>query len=82
MSLTDSRLPQAGCDKLELAIMSFLEQLHKAYISEQMQKSKVYKRLSEVLGLNDEPMLLSVINRKMYNSLNLYIFIFIQCIIF
>lgn len=30
-----------------------------------MQKMKIYKRLSELLGINDEPMLLSVINRKM-----------------
>lgn len=65
MNLTDSRLPQAGCEKLELAIMSFLEHVRKIYINEQMQKMNVYKRLSEVLGLNDEPMLLSVINRKM-----------------
>ncbi|XP_059618204.1 ran-binding protein 16 isoform X2 [Phlebotomus argentipes] len=67
MNLTDSRLPQAGCVKLELAIMSFLEQVRKTYISEQMHK--VYKRLSEVLGLNDEPMLLSVINRKIIKNL-------------
>lgn len=65
MSLTDARLPQAGCEKLEMATMFFLEQVRKIYISEQMQKMKIYKRLSEVLGVNDEPMLLSVINRKM-----------------
>lgn len=65
ISLTDARLPQAGCEKLELAIMSFLDQVRKIYISEQMQKMKIYKILSEVLGINDEQMLLSVINRKM-----------------
>lgn len=65
MNLSDSRLPQMGCEKLELAMMSFLDQVRKIYIIEQMQKMKVYQRLSEVLGLNDEPMLLSVINRKM-----------------
>lgn len=65
MNLTDARLPQEGCEKLELAIMSFLDQVRKIYIIEQMQKFKVYKRLSELLGINDEPMLLSVINRKM-----------------
>lgn len=65
MNLTDSRLPQIACEKLELAILSFLEQVRKIHINEQIQKAKVYKRLSEVLGLNDEQMLLSVINRKM-----------------
>lgn len=65
MSLTDSRLPQTGCEKLELSMMSFLDHIRKIYIIEQMQKMKIYKRLSELLGINDEPMLLSVINRKM-----------------
>lgn len=65
MTLTDSRLPQSGCEKLELAILSFLEHARKMYISEHTQKFIVYKRLSEVLGLNDEIMLLSVISRKM-----------------
>lgn len=65
MNLTDSRLPQIGCEKLELSMMSFLDHIRKIYIIEQMQKMKIYKRLSELLGINDEPMLLSVINRKM-----------------
>lgn len=65
MNLTDSRLPQMGCEKLELSMMSFLDHIRKIYIIEQMQKMKIYKRLSELLGINDEPMLLSVINRKM-----------------
>lgn len=72
MSLTDSRLPQAGCEKLELAIMSFLEQVRKIYINEPIQKAKVYKRLAEVLGLNDEQMLLSVINRKIITNLKFW----------
>lgn len=65
MNLTDARLPRMGCEKLELAIISFLDQVRRIYIIEQMQKMKIYKRLSEVMGINDEPMLLSVINRKM-----------------
>ena len=45
--------------------MSFFEQFRKIYIGDQVQKtSKVYRRLSEVLGLNDESMVLSVIIRK------------------
>lgn len=65
MSLTDARLPQAGCEKLELAILSFLDQVRKMHITEQAQKPSIYKRLSEVFGLNDEQLLLSFINRKM-----------------
>lgn len=66
MNLTDSRLTQSGCERLELAIMSFLEQVRKIYINEHTQKLKVYKRLSEVLGNTDESMmLLSIISRKM-----------------
>ena len=65
MNLTDGRLAQAGCDKLEMALLSFFEQFRKIYIGDQVQKtSKVYRRLSEVLGLNDESMVLSVIIRK------------------
>ncbi|OWK49924.1 Exportin-7, partial [Lonchura striata] len=61
MNLTDSRLAQAGSEKLELAVLSFFEQFRKIYIGDQVQKSsKLYRRLSEVLGLNDETMVLSV----------------------
>ncbi|CAM4730296.1 unnamed protein product [Leuciscus chuanchicus] len=57
MNLTDLRLAQAGNEKLELAMLSFFEQFRKIYIGDQVQKSsKLYRRLSEVLGLNDETM--------------------------
>ena len=50
---------------MELALLSFFEQFRKIYIGDQVQKtSKVYRRLSEVLGLNDESMVLAVIVRK------------------
>jgi len=70
MQLTDSRLSQGGCEKLELALLSFFEQFRKIYIGDQVQKtSKVYRRLSEILGLNDESMVLSVIIRKVITNL-------------
>ncbi|KAL7981295.1 hypothetical protein Chor_002191 [Crotalus horridus] len=69
MNLTDSRLAQAGNEKLELAMLSFFEQFRKIYIGDQVQKSsKLYRRLSEVLGLNDETMVLSVFIGKMLMS--------------
>ncbi|KAI8427082.1 hypothetical protein MSG28_014720 [Choristoneura fumiferana] len=59
-----------GCEKLELAMMSFFEQFRKIYVGEQVQKnSKVYRRLSEVLGLSDESRLLSVLMRKIITNL-------------
>lgn len=68
MNLTDNRLATAGgyCEKLELSLLSFFEQFRKIYIGDQVQKtSKVYRRLAEVLGLNEETMVLSVFVRKM-----------------
>ncbi|XP_070139108.1 ran-binding protein 16 isoform X6 [Drosophila bipectinata] len=72
ISLTDTRLPQAGCEKLELAILSFLDQVRKMHSSEQAQKANVYKRLNEVFGLSDEQMLLSFINRKIITNLKFW----------
>lgn len=71
MDLTDSRLArQGGCEKLELAMMSFFEMFRKIYVGDQVQKnSKVYRRLSEVLGIADESMLLSVFIRKIITNL-------------
>uniref|UniRef100_A0A0K8S6Q8 Exportin-7/Ran-binding protein 17 TPR repeats domain-containing protein n=3 Tax=Lygus hesperus TaxID=30085 RepID=A0A0K8S6Q8_LYGHE len=70
MNLTDSRLTQSGCEKLELAMLSFFEQFRKIYVGDQVQKnSKVYRRLSDVLGLSDESMVLSVFVRKIITNL-------------
>lgn len=43
MNLTDSRLAQAGNEKLELAMLSFFEQFRKIYIGDQVQKSSKVK---------------------------------------
>lgn len=52
MNLTDSRLAQAGNEKLELAMLSFFEQFRKIYIGDQVQKSsKVTDSLLAPLGL-------------------------------
>lgn len=57
---------QGGCEKLELATMSFFEQFRRMYVGDQVQKnSKVYRRLTDVLGLSEESQLLSVLMRKM-----------------
>ncbi|XP_066147042.1 exportin-7 isoform X1 [Euwallacea fornicatus] len=70
MNLTDNRLAQGGCEKLELAMLLFFEQFRKIYVGDQVQKnSKVYRRLSEVLGLSDEATVLSVFIRKIITNL-------------
>ncbi|XP_017780137.1 PREDICTED: exportin-7 isoform X3 [Nicrophorus vespilloides] len=70
MNLTDSRLSQGGCEKLEQAMLSFFEQFRKIYVGDQVQKnSKVYRRLSDVLGLADEATVLSVFIRKIITNL-------------
>lgn len=70
MALTDSQLPQGGFEKMEIAFMNFLEMVRKIYINEHTQKLKVYKRLSEVLGMGDESMmLLGMISRKIITNL-------------
>lgn len=45
MNLTDSRLAQAGNEKLELAMLSFFEQFRKIYIGDQVQKSSKVQTL-------------------------------------
>lgn len=70
MNLTDSRLAQGGSEKLELAMLNFFEQFRKIHVGDQVQKSsKVYRRLSDVLGLNDEAMVLSIFIRKIITNL-------------
>uniref|UniRef100_A0A4W5MNF4 Exportin 7 n=1 Tax=Hucho hucho TaxID=62062 RepID=A0A4W5MNF4_9TELE len=51
MNLTDSRLAQAGNERLELAMLSFFEQFRKIYIGDQVQKSSKHHQ-SEVLGIS------------------------------
>lgn len=50
MNLTDSRLQvTGGCEKLELAMLSFFEQFRKIYVGDQvMSLVKVQKKLIEV----------------------------------
>ncbi|KAK8737903.1 hypothetical protein OTU49_004293 [Cherax quadricarinatus] len=70
MNLTDTYLPQGGCERRELATISFFEQFRKIYVGDQVHKtSKFYRRLSEILGLNDESMVLAVFVRKIITNL-------------
>ena len=57
-------------EKLDLAILNFFEQFRKIFIGDQVQKSsKVYKRMSELLGIQDETMWLNVVTNKIITNL-------------
>ncbi|XP_078509484.1 ran-binding protein 17 isoform X2 [Lissotriton helveticus] len=70
MALTDSRLPQSGNEKVELAILWFLDQFRKTYVGDQLQRtSKVYTRMSEVLGITDDNQVLETFMAKIVTNL-------------
>lgn len=51
MNVIDSRLSQRGCEKLDLALLSFIEQFRKIYIGEQVQRSSKVVFLTRLLDL-------------------------------
>ena len=70
MTFINNHLEQSNghscCEKLDLAILNFFEQFRKIFVGDQVQKSsKVYKRMSELLGIQDETMWLNVVTGKM-----------------
>ncbi|PIK61768.1 putative exportin-7-like [Apostichopus japonicus] len=70
MNITDAKLSTGGSEKLDLAMLSFFEQFSKIYLGNQVQKSsKLYRTLSQVLGLQDESMVLSVFIGKIITNL-------------
>lgn len=71
MTFINNRLEQTNghfcCEKLDLAMLNFFEQFRKIFIGDQVQKSsKVYRRMSELLGIQDETMWLNVVTSKMF----------------
>ncbi|CAG8489054.1 27229_t:CDS:10 [Gigaspora margarita] len=61
-----------GYEKLELAFIYFFQQFRKSYIGENVQKiSKVYSKLSDQLGINDQTMCSKIIQRTvaLFNDL-------------
>ena len=49
MNLTDSRLSHRGCQKLDLALLSFFEQFRKIYVGDQVQKTSKVSLLPSVI---------------------------------
>ncbi|CAG8777695.1 34263_t:CDS:2, partial [Racocetra persica] len=62
-----------GYEKLELAFIYFFQQFRKSYIGESAQKiSKVYSKLSDQLGINDQTMIIGFnIFYSLYRGSNL-----------
>ncbi|XP_064886178.1 ran-binding protein 17 isoform X2 [Columba livia] len=70
MSLMDAQLPQSSNEKVELAILWFMDQFRKTYVGDQLQHtSKVYARMSEVLGITDDNQVLETFMTKIVTNL-------------
>ncbi|XP_065590543.1 ran-binding protein 17 [Cyrtonyx montezumae] len=70
MSLMDAQLPQSSNEKVELAILWFLDQFRKTYVGDQLQHTpQVYTRMSEVLGITDDNCVLETFMRKIVTNL-------------
>ncbi|NXA39768.1 RBP17 protein, partial [Eudromia elegans] len=70
ISLMDAQLPQSSNEKVELAILWFLDQFRKTYVGDQLQRtSKVYARMSEVLGITDDNHVLETFMTKIVTNL-------------
>ncbi|XP_045250440.2 ran-binding protein 17 isoform X2 [Macaca fascicularis] len=70
ISLMDTGLPRCSNEKIELAILWFLDQFRKTYVGDQLQRtSKVYARMSEVLGITDDNHVLETFVTKIVTNL-------------
>ncbi|NXF30877.1 RBP17 protein, partial [Nyctibius bracteatus] len=70
ISLMDAQLPQSSNEKVELAVLWFLDQFRKTYVGDQLQyTSKVYARMSEVLGITDDNHVLETFMTKIVTNL-------------
>ncbi|XP_021714703.1 exportin-7-like isoform X2 [Chenopodium quinoa] len=67
------RYSEISKQRLDRAILMFFQNFRKCYIGDQaMHSSKLYARLSELLGLNDHLVLLNVIVSKIATNLKCY----------
>ncbi|XP_076993752.1 ran-binding protein 17 isoform X4 [Tamandua tetradactyla] len=70
ISLMDTGLPHCSNEKIELAVLWFLDQFRKTYVGDQLQRtSKVYARMSEVLGITDDNHVLETFMTKIVTNL-------------
>lgn len=78
INVTDSglhtqRYGELSKQRLDRAILTFFQHFRKSYVGDQaMHSSKLYARLSELLGLNDHLLLLNAIVGKIVTNLKCY----------
>nr|GMD36638.1 exportin-7-like isoform X1 [Ipomoea batatas] len=78
VNVTDSglhsqRYGEASKQRLDRAILTFFQHFRKSYVGDQaMHSSKLYVRLSELLGLHDHLLLLDFFVRKIATNLRCY----------
>ncbi|XP_019159433.1 PREDICTED: exportin-7-like isoform X2 [Ipomoea nil] len=78
VNVTDSglhsqRYGEASKQRLDKAILTFFQHFRKSYVGDQaMHSSKLYVRLSELLGLHDHLLLLDFFVRKVATNLRCY----------
>ncbi|XP_039036143.1 exportin-7-like isoform X2 [Hibiscus syriacus] len=78
INVTDSglhsqRYGEVSKQRLDRAILTFFQHFRKSYVGDQaMHSSKLYARLSELLGLHDHLLLLNVIVGKIATNLKCY----------
>uniref|UniRef100_K7E3Z4 RAN binding protein 17 n=1 Tax=Monodelphis domestica TaxID=13616 RepID=K7E3Z4_MONDO len=73
ITLMDAQLSQSSNEKIELAILWFLDQFRKTYVGDQLQRtSKVYVRMSEVLGITDDNHVLETFMTKIVINLKFW----------
>ncbi|KAL8529313.1 hypothetical protein ACS0TY_006656 [Phlomoides rotata] len=71
--LHSQRYSELSKQRLDRAILSFFQNFRKSYVGDQaMHSSKLYARLSELIGLNDHLLLLDFFVRKIATNLKCY----------
>ncbi|KAL2536815.1 ARM repeat superfamily protein [Forsythia ovata] len=71
--LHSQRYGELSKQRLDRAILTFFQHLRKSYVGDQaMHSSKLYARLSELLGLHDHLLLLDFFVRKIATNLKCY----------
>ncbi|KAL1561845.1 exportin-7-like isoform X2 [Salvia divinorum] len=71
--LHNQRYSELSKQRLDRAILTFFQNFRKSYVGDQaMHSSKMYARLSELIGLNDHLLLLDFFVRKIATNLKCY----------
>lgn len=67
MNVTDARLSQRGCEKLDLALLYFIEQFRKIYIGEQVQRTSKVSFLS-LIDSTEDSLAVEVVHHRQFDG--------------